>query len=110
MTIDTNTIFLIGGNQPYATRVNTTFFLDIAAQKWTPGVNFIIILQAAFTHVDPERARKRQSSQHCHFALLGSVSVKVVRRTLMKSNPGVNFIIILQAAFVRVYPKSAKRY
>jgi len=31
--------------------------------------------------------KKRQSSQHCHFTLLGSSSVKVVRRTLMKSTP-----------------------
>jgi hypothetical protein len=34
--------------------------------------------------------QKRQSSQHCHFALLGSSSVKVVRRSLMKLNPDKN--------------------
>jgi len=31
--------------------------------------------------------KKRQSSQHCHFMLLGSASIKVVRRMLMKSTP-----------------------
>jgi hypothetical protein len=41
------------------------------------------------------RMRKnRQSSQHCHFTLLGSASVKVVRRTLMKSTPAISKLLI----------------
>ncbi len=36
-----------------------------------------------------ERQKKRQSSQQCHFALLGPKSAKAVHRTLMKSTPGL---------------------
>ncbi len=56
--------------------------------KLTPGLNFINFRHTAFALVDPERAKKTQSSQHCYFTLLGSASVKVVRRTLMKLTPG----------------------
>ncbi len=55
------------------------------------------------------RRKKRQSSQHCHFTLLGSTIVKVVRRMLMKSIPGLNFTNVLWAAFAHVDPKSAKK-
>jgi len=55
------------------------------------------------------RKKKRQSSQHCHFTLLGSAGVKVVHRTLMKSTPGVNFINVLRAAFTSAEPKSLKK-
>jgi len=50
-----------------------------------PGLNFINILRTAFTHVDPECAKK-QSSQQCHLALLGPTSVKAARKTLVKFN------------------------
>ncbi len=44
--------------------------------------------------------KKRQSSQHCHFALLGSGSVKVERNMFMKLTPGDdNFTNILHAVF-----------
>jgi len=43
------------------------------------GRNFINILRTAFTHVDPECTKKRQSSQQCHLALLGPTSVKAAR-------------------------------
>jgi len=39
---------------------------------------------------------------------LASSRVKAVRRKLMKSTPGVNFINALQAAFAWADPKSAK--
>jgi hypothetical protein len=34
----------MGGNTPFETRVNSTFFLDIPSRTWTPGANFIMIL------------------------------------------------------------------
>ena len=46
----------------------------------------------AFALVDPESIRTLSSCQY-HFKLLGSTSIKSVRRTLMKSTPGVNPII-----------------
>jgi len=52
--------------------------------------------------------KKRQSSQHCHFTLLGSASVKVVHIMLMKSTPGVDLTSILREAFMCADPKSAK--
>ncbi len=47
--------------------------------------------------------KKRHSSQHCHITLLGSGSVKVERRTLMKLTPGGNFTKTFRGTFV---PKS----
>jgi len=79
----------------------------IECVQWS-AVNFINVLRTAFTHADPECA-KRQSSQQCRLALLGPTSVKAVRRTMMKLTPGVNFINILRA-FAPVDPKSVKRY
>ncbi len=37
------------------------------------------------------------------------MDVKVVRRTLMKLSPGVNFINVLRAAFACTDPKRAKK-
>ncbi len=51
------------------------------------GVNFINALRTAFALVDPKSVRTRSSRQYL-FTLLGSTSVKAVRRTLMKSTPG----------------------
>jgi len=67
-------------------------------KPFAPGVNFIIVLQAAFTHIDPKCAKKTVKSALSFYAF----------RTLMKLNPGVNFINVLQAAFYAAYPKSAK--
>jgi hypothetical protein len=64
----------------------------------TTGVNFTIVLCTAFALVDSESVRTQSSCQY-HFMLLRSTSIKAVRRTLMKSTPGVIFINILQAAF-----------
>jgi hypothetical protein len=57
---------------------------------------------------DPKSVRTQSSHQYL-FTLLGSTSVKAVRRTLMKLSPGVNFINILRAAFAPVDPESIKR-
>jgi len=38
------------------------------------------------------------------------MSVKDVRRILMKLSPGVNFINVLRTAFMRTDPKSAKKH
>jgi len=56
--------------------------------KSTPGLNFINILRTAFTLVDPKSITKIQLSHKYLFTLLGSASVKAVRRTLMKLSPG----------------------
>jgi len=40
---------------------------------------------------------------------LGSEQVKALRKTFMKWRPGVNFINILQAPFMRANPKSTKK-
>jgi hypothetical protein len=38
--------------------------------------------------IDPECAKKRQSSQQCHLALLGPTSVKAPYKMLVKLTPG----------------------
>ena len=53
-----------------------------------PSVNFINVLRAAFTHADPESAKKTVKSSS-FFALLGSARVKAARRMLMKLNPSL---------------------
>jgi len=60
----------------------------------TPGVNYINVLRTAFALVDPESV-KIQLSNQCLFTLLGSTSVKAVRRTLMKLSPGRTVFILL---------------
>jgi len=52
-----------------------------------PGVNFINFLPPAFTLADPKSVKKIDNLT-VFFTLLGSASVKVVRRTLMKLSPG----------------------
>jgi len=51
-----------------------------------PGVNFINVLQAAFTQTDPKSA-KELLDLTVFFALLGFLCVKAARRTLMKLTP-----------------------
>jgi len=51
-----------------------------------PGVNFINMLLAAFTHVDPKTANK-YSKIIVFFALLGSACLKALLKTLMKLTP-----------------------
>ena len=58
------------------------------------GVNFINVLRAVFTPVDPKSVRKIDNLI-VFFTLLGSASIKAVRRMLMKLSPVVNFINIL---------------
>jgi hypothetical protein len=66
----------------------------------------------SFTHIDIPNAQKRQSSQQCHLALLGSTSLKAASKTLVKLTPvlsrldagkaglpGVNFINVLIQSF-----------
>ena len=50
------------------------------------GVNFIIVLRAAFTLVDPESAKKTVESSS-FFALSGSASVKAARRIVGEIDP-----------------------
>jgi len=51
-----------------------------------PGANFTNVLCVAFTLVDPESIKKIDKLT-VFFTLLGSASVKAVRRTLMKLSP-----------------------
>jgi len=44
--------------------------------------------------------KKRQSSWQCCLALLGPMSVKAARKTLVKLTPGVNFINIIHTNFL----------
>jgi len=62
-------------------------------RRWT-GVNFINVLQAAFTGEDPKSAKKTDNLA-VFFVLLGSVPVKAVLKTLVKLKPGANFTNIL---------------
>jgi len=55
--------------------------------KLTPGINFINVLQAAFTPANPESA-KRKVKLSVFFPLLGSASAKAARRMLVKLTPG----------------------
>ncbi len=55
------------------------------------------------------KVKKIQSSCQSFFALLGSMSVKAVRKTLVKLTPGINFIKILQAVIMCSDQKSAKK-
>ncbi len=54
--------------------------------KSTLAVNFINVLRTTFALVDPESVKIQLSHQGL-FKLLGSTSVKAVRRTLMKLSP-----------------------
>jgi hypothetical protein len=67
--------------------------------KLTHCVNFINVLHTAFALVDPESVRTQSSHQYL-LTLLGSTSVKAVRRMLMKSTPRVKFINILCKCFL----------
>ena len=67
--------------------------------KLTTVVNFINLFMSV----------KIQPSCQYLFVLLGCARVNAAHKMLMKSNPGVNFINVLQAAFTYEAPKSAKR-
>jgi len=54
----------------------------------TSGVDFINILQAAFTCKDPGSAKKYSQVDSLFFALLGSARAKAARKTLVKLTPG----------------------
>ena len=54
--------------------------------KFTPWVNFTIILQAAFMPADPKSAKKTSQVKQL-FALLGSASVKVARKHVDEIDP-----------------------
>jgi len=70
-------------------------------------LDFINILQTAFTHINPESA-KMADNLTVFFDLSGSAFVKAAQRMLMKLTPGVNFINVLCTAFTLVDPKSVK--
>ncbi len=53
--------------------------------------------------------KKRQSSQQCHLALLGPMSLKAASKTLVKLTPGVNFTNVLGAAFTRARSQKSKK-
>jgi hypothetical protein len=53
--------------------------------KLTTGVNFTIILYAAFMPADPESAKRQPSCQS--FLHLESMSIKAGHKTLMKLTP-----------------------
>ena len=52
-----------------------------------PGVNFVNVLQAAFTHADLKSIKKTDNLKS-FFTLSGSAWLKAACRTLMKSTPG----------------------
>jgi len=59
---------------------------------WTPGVNFTNIFTLSF-YVRSSQKRKSHSSRQCLFTLLGSASLKAVRRTLVKLSPDRSYFI-----------------
>ncbi len=65
-------------------------FDTLAPTAAAGGVNFINVLHTAFTLVDPKSVKKIDNLT-VFFTLLGSASVKAVRRTLMKLSPGHQF-------------------
>ncbi len=54
----------------------------------TPGLNFTNIFKLSF-YARRSRKRKKTDDLTVFFMLLGSVSVKAVRRTLMKLSPAL---------------------
>jgi hypothetical protein len=77
-----------------------TYFSDpgksLTTVVYQPGVNFTnkTYLCAAFTPVAPQSVRTQSSCQYL-FTLLGSTSVKAVRRMLMKLSLGVKIYSLL---------------
>jgi len=61
--------------------------MSCKSTNFTPGVNFINVLQAAFMPADPKRVKFQLSHQY-HFTLLESAHVKAVRTMLMKLSQG----------------------
>jgi len=59
-----------------------------AREKGKAGLNFINVLHTAFTLTDPKSVKKTLKLS-IFFMLLGSTSVKAVRRMLMKLSPGL---------------------
>jgi hypothetical protein len=55
----------------------------IFSSYFTPGVNFFIVLQAAFIRADSE-SEKRQTSHHCLFELSRSAHTKAEFKMLVK--------------------------
>jgi len=64
-----------------------TAALDLSVSHPFPGVNFIIILLAAFACADPKSAKKTYNLT-VFFAILGSAHVKAACKMLMKLIPG----------------------
>jgi len=64
---------------------------EVSSILWCrrPGVNFINILCAAFTHVDPESKRFQLSRQYQFTLLRSSAREKASWKTLMKLTPGL---------------------
>jgi len=62
--------------------------------KLTAGVNFINVLRAAFTSADPESANVAVKDYQLDrlFCSFGICALKVAHRTLMKLNPGLDFV------------------
>ncbi len=61
-------------------------FFGKISNNFSPGVNFVNVLQAAFERTNPKSVKKTDNLT-VFFALFGSASVKA-RRTLMKLTPG----------------------
>ena len=79
------TVYL-GGRVNFHAITTYDWNLGVYSSKF-PGVNFINVLHTAFTLVDPESVKKIDNLT-VFFMLLGSPSIKAVRRMLMKSTPG----------------------
>jgi len=72
-------------------------------------VNFINVLGTAFTPVAPQSLSTQSSYQYL-FTLLGSTSVKAVRRMLMKMSPCVNFINVLCFKLLQAQIQKAQKW
>jgi hypothetical protein len=73
-------------------------------------LNFINVLQAAFAPADPKSAKKSYNLT-VFFVLLGSASIKVVLKTLMKltlGDCGLIFFNILNFFFLPPFLKAVK--
>jgi len=72
--------------------------LMIMLMKLTPGVNFTNIIWAAFTHADPQSAKKTVKLS-VFFALSGSAHAKAGRKTMMKLTPSLSLFMTISTCF-----------
>jgi hypothetical protein len=74
-----------------------------------PGLNFINVLRTAFTHIDPECAKKDSQVSGVIWCFWDLRSVKAAHKMLVKLTPGVDSTKVLRAFFMHADPKSSKK-